>query len=91
MRGVCGAGAELYVAVLGAEHKDGEEPAGQGNGPASAMGTAWSEDWGHVTRCLMRMLCFLAHATPALSLWLPVFVPGLLPIHPCTESMEWIL
>ena len=77
--------------VLGAEQKDGEEPDGQGNGPASATGTAWSEDWGHATRCPMRMLWFLAHATSALSLRLPVLVPGLLPIYPCAESVGWVL
>lgn len=76
---------------MGTEHKDGEEPAGLGNGPVSATGTAWSEDWDRVTRYPVRMVWFLAHATSALSPPLPVVLLGFLPVQPCAESLGWIL
>lgn len=83
VRGSWGIRAELKTAVMDAKHKDGEEPAGQGNGPASDTGTAWSENWGHATMRPVMMLSFLAHVTSALSQQLPVLMLVLLPIHSC--------
>lgn len=56
----------------------------QGWGEETNLSQPWGqpgEDLGYLTRWLVRTLWFMAHTTSAFSLWLPVLVPGHLPIH----------